>query len=181
MAELRAREGLAARALEFAILNASRIGEVLGATWSEFDFAAKVWTVPASRMKSGREHVVPLSPRALEILQAMQRDGERPFATHRATVGAFLRDRMGRSDITVHGFRASFSTWCAEATRFEPETREAALAHAIKNRTLAAYQRGGLLAKRARLMQAWSDYCASPPRALGATASPSAAVVALHG
>lgn len=175
MADLRGREGLAARTLEFAILNASRIGEVLGATWSEFDFGSKTWTIPASRMKSGREHVAPLSPRALEILRAMPRDGERPFPTHRATVGVFLRQRMGRDDITTHGFRSSFSTWCAEATRFEPETREAALAHAIRDKTMAAYQRGSLLAKRAKLMQAWADYCAAPPRATAGT------VVALHG
>ena len=160
MADLRGRDGLAARALEFAILNASRIGEVLGATWSEFDFAAKTWTIPGARMKSGREHVVPLSARALEILRAMPRDGAGPFPTHRATIGVFLRDRMGRRDITTHGFRSSFSTWCAEATRFEVEVREAALAHQIRDKTMAAYQRGTLLQKRRLLMDAWGKYCA---------------------
>jgi integrase len=154
MADLHGREGLAARTLEFAILNASRIGEVLGALWSEFDFAAKTWTIPGERMKSGHEHVVPLSPRALEILRTITRDGVRPFPTHRATIGVFLRERMGRPGITTHGFRSSFSTWCAAATRFEVEVREAALAHRIRDKTMAAYQRGALLVKRRLLMEA---------------------------
>jgi integrase len=173
MADLHGRDGLAARALEFAILNASRIGEVLGAVWSEFDFAAKAWTIPGARMKSGREHVVPLSARALEILRAMPRDGAGPFPTHRATIGAFLRDRMDRRGITTHGFRSSFSTWCAEATRFEVEVREAALAHQIRDKTMAAYQRGTLLQKRRLLMEAWGKYCSGP-------AKPAAGVVALR-
>jgi integrase len=168
MADLRAREGLVPRMLEFAILCASRSGEVLAATWSEVDFHDKTWTIPGAKMKSGRPHTVALPGRALDILRAMPRTGERIFPTHRATVGAFLRDRMGRDDITVHGFRATFSTWCAEATRFEPETREAALAHAIRDKTMAAYQRGALLAKRRVMMQAWSDYCAAPPKSRGA-------------
>ena len=163
MADLRGREGLVPRALEFAVLNASRIGEVLGATWSEIDFAAKTWSIPAARMKSHREHVVPLSPRALDILKGMPRDGERIFPTHRATTGQFLRERMGHSDITAHGFRSSFSTWCAEATRFEPDVREAALAHIIRDKTVGAYQRGTLLQKRRLLMEAWSKYCSAPP------------------
>ncbi|WP_426612923.1 tyrosine-type recombinase/integrase [Bradyrhizobium sp. McL0616] len=163
MADLRGRDGVVPRALEFCILNASRIGEVLGATWSEIDFAAKTWTIPGDKMKSGREHVVPLSARALAILKAMPRDGERIFQTHRATTGQFLRERMGRADITTHGFRSTFSTWTAEATRFESDVREAALAHAIRNKTIAAYQRGTLLAKRRLLMDAWAGFCAAPP------------------
>ena len=162
MSDLRGREGLAPRTLEFCILNASRIGEVLGARWSEIDFAAKTWTIPKERMKSHKEHVVPLSARALAILQSVSRDGERIFPTHRATVGVLLRERMGRDDVTVHGFRSSFRTWTAEATRFEPAVCEEALAHAIKNKTEAGYQRGTLLAKRRALMEAWSNYCSSP-------------------
>jgi integrase len=162
MADLQGRQGLTARTLEFAILNAARIGEVLGAVWSEFDFAARTWTIPGHKMKSGREHVVPLSARSLEILRAMSRDAERPFAVHRATVGVFLRERMGRPEITTHGFRSSFSTWCAEATRFEPDVRETALAHVIKDKTVASYQRGTLLQKRRLLMDAWSKHCFSP-------------------
>jgi integrase len=162
MADLRGREGVVARALEFTVLNAARIGEVLGATWSEVDFTAKTWTIPKERMKSGREHIVPLSPRALAILRAILRDGERPFPTHRATVGVFLRQRMGRDGITIHGFRSSFSTWCAEATRFEPAVREAALAHVTKDKTERSYQRGTMLQKRRALMEAWAAYCGSP-------------------
>jgi integrase len=176
MADLRGREGVPARALEFAVLNASRIGEVLGATWSEINFATKEWTIPAHKMKGGREHIVPLTPRAIEILKLVPRDDERIFPTHRSVTGAFLRGRMGRADITVHGFRSSFSTWCAEATRFEREVREACLAHAVKGKVEAAYQRGSLLAKRRQLMEAWTKYCATPPKA-----GRSAAVVSLHG
>jgi integrase len=106
---------------------------------------------------------VPLTPRALEILKGMPRDGERIFPTHRSVTGAFLRGHMGRSDITTHGFRSSFSTWCAEATRFEPAVREASLAHAVKGKAEAAYQRGTLLAKRRQLLEAWMGYCTAPP------------------
>jgi integrase len=173
MADLRGRDGVVARALEFTILTAARIGETLACEWSEIDFAAKTWSVPGHKMKSGRPHVVPLSPRALDILRSLPRDGERPFPTHRATTGAFLRQRMGRPDITTHGFRSSFSTWCAEATRFDIPTREAALAHVIKDKTVAAYQRGTMLAKRRQAMEAWAGYCASPP------AKPDARVVAI--
>jgi integrase len=175
MAELRALEGLVPRTLEFTILCAARSGEVLAATWDEVDFRNKTWTIPGAKMKSGREHVVPLSARTLEILRTMPRTGERIFPTHRQSVLVFLRERMGRGDTTVHGFRATFATWCAEATRFEPEVREAALAHAIRDKTMAAYQRGALLQKRAKLMQHWADYGVLPPARAAAT------VVALRG
>jgi integrase len=104
----------------------------------------------------------------LEILRSLPREGERPFPTHRATVGVFLRDRMGR-DITIHGFRSSFSTWCAEATRFEPAMREAALAHVIRDKVERSYQRGTMLQKRRQLMEAWSAYCSSSPAKLEAS------------
>ncbi len=163
MVDLRGREGTVARALEFAILNCSRIGEVLGATWSEIDLATKVWTIPGSKMKSGIEHAVPLSSRAIDILKTMPRDDERIFPTHRSVTGKFLRERMDRSDITVHGFRSSFSTWCAEnSTPVEPAVREACLAHVVKG-VAGAYQRSSLLAKRRQLMEAWAGYCTAPP------------------
>jgi len=161
MTDLRGREGLVPRALEFCILNVSRIGEVLGATWSEIDFPAKVWSIPGPRMKSGKPHTIPLSARSLEIMRAMPRDGERVFPTHRATVGVFLK-RMGWPNITTHGFRATFSSWTAETTRFEVEVREAALSHQTKDKVVAAYQRGTLLQKRRLLMDAWGKYCATP-------------------
>ena len=162
MADLRAREGINARTLEFAILNTSRISEVLEAPWSEFDLSNALWTIPAQRMKAQRDHVVPLSPRALEILRGLPRTGERVFARDRFVVRDFLKKTMRRRDITIHGFRASFSTWCAEATRFERDVREACLAHRIKDATEAAYQRGTMLSKRAVLMHAWAAYCAAP-------------------
>jgi integrase len=171
MAELRSRDGNLPRTLEFTILTGGRIGEVVGATWSEIDLAARTWTIPAARMKSAREHVVPLSPRALEILRALDVEGangplQRIFPAHRTTVGLFLR--QWRPDITVHGFRSTFSTWCAEATRFEAAVREAALAHVIKDATERSYQRGTMLQKRRQLMDAWSGYCTAPP-AISAT------------
>jgi integrase len=171
MSDLRRREGLLPRTLEFCILNANRIGETLGATWAEFDLAARTWTIPGTRMKTRRPHIVPLSKRSIEILRerleaADQRDVElnqqRVFPTHRATAGAFLRKTLGHTDFTLHGTaRATFRTWCQEATRVAPELAEAALAHAVRGET-ARYQRGSLLAKRRALMERWSACCASP-------------------
>jgi integrase len=184
MADLRSRAGVVARALEFTILNASRVSEVVDACWAEFDFNANTWTIPVERMKSGRQHVVPLSPRSLAILTGLmpsadrdnsplQRDARIFFPTRRGTVGKFLRARMGRPDITVHGFRSSFADWCREGPRVvEPEVREAALAHAVTGKTERAYARGNLLQRRAQLMTRWADYCASPPAKAGATVVP---------
>jgi integrase len=167
MRALRAREGTAARALEFAILTAARSGEVRGAAWSEIDLAAQLWTVPAGRMKAGIEHRVPLSRAAIAVLAATGRCGDLVFEGRKGGVQlsdmsltAVLR-RMGRADITVHGFRSAFRDWCAEAAgnEFSREACEHALAHRLPDKVEAAYRRGDLLDKRIRLMQAWADYC----------------------
>ncbi len=174
MAALREREGVAARALEFLILTAARSGEVRGARWDEIDRQARIWTVPAERMKARRPHRVPLSDRALAILEAM-----RPLADDAATGLVFpglkrgrpLSDvslakvlkRMGRDDLTVHGFRSTFRDWAAEATAYPREVAEQALAHAISDKVEAAYRRGDLFEKRRRLMEDWASYCERPP------------------
>lgn len=167
MEQLRARPGVAARAVEFTVLTAARSGEVRGATWGEFDLAAGVWVVPASRMKGAREHRVPLSSRALELLRAQKKASPEGFVFPGARNGRPLSDmgltavlrRMGRGDITVHGFRSAFRDWGAEQTAYPAEMLEMALAHAISNKVEAAYRRGDLFEKRRRLMQDWSDFC----------------------
>lgn len=147
LSELRRQPAPAARALEFAILTAARSGEVRGMTWGEVDLAAKLWTVPAARMKAGKDHAVPLSDAAVAILTAMKGDERQPsepvFAAPRG--GPFsdmaltqLLKRMGRSDITVHGFRSTFRDWAGDETRFEREVIEMALAHAVASKTEAA-------------------------------------------
>jgi integrase len=172
VSDLRSRDGTSAKALEFLILTAARTGEVIGAQWGEFDLAARVWTVPAARTKSGREHRVPLSNRAVEIVRRMQSRCESDFVFPGRNSGlsnmsllALLRN-MGRA-LTAHGFRSTFRTWAAEQTNFSNEVCEAALAHVIGDKVEAAYQRGDLFEKRRRLMQAWSDFCAKPSRAAG--------------
>ena len=172
MVQLRERDGIAARALEFAILTAARTNEVIGARWDEIDFAAKVWTVPESRMKAGREHRVPLSDAALTILQAMRslRQDQYVFAGDRRSILSNMAllmtlRRMGRADVTTHGFRSTFRTWAAERTGFPREVVEAALAHATGNKVEAAYQRGDMFEKRRRLMHAWGQFCADAPGA----------------
>ncbi len=177
-AELRGREGMGARALEFAILTAARTGEVLGARWGEIDLDAKIWTVPATRMKAGREHRVPLSEAALAVLTHVQplallRDGEPALAapvfpgTRRALplsnmVMLMLLRRMRRSDLTAHGFRSTFSDWAAERTTYPREVVEMALAHAIGDKVEAAYRRGDLFDKRRQLMREWAYFCEKP-------------------
>ncbi|ARO52732.1 integrase [Methylorubrum zatmanii] len=166
MADLSQRPGMGARALAFAILTAARSGEVRGATWGEIDVQAGVWTVPAERMKAGREHRVPLSEPALAILTGL---GGAPDAlvfpgTRRGTMLSdmtltMLLRRMGR-DVTAHGFRSSFRDWAGEATSFPREVAEAALAHIVGDKVERAYRRGDALAKRAELMAAWGAYCA---------------------
>ena len=157
IALLRQREGVASKALEFLILCASRTGEVIGATWNEIDFASKTWTIPADRMKAKKEHRVPLSDRALEILQALPREDGNPFVfigprkngLSNMAMATVLR-RMERRDITVHGFRSSFRDWAAERTGHANFVVEMALAHTIGNAVEAAYRRGDLLTKRVR-------------------------------
>jgi integrase len=170
LASLRAQEGIAARALEFAILTAARTGEVIGAKWDEIDMDAKTWTIPAGRMKGGREHRVPLSPAAAVLVEKMKasRTGEFVFPSLRADrplsnmAMLVLLRRMKREDVTVHGFRSTFRDWAAEQTAFPSEVVEMALAHAVGNKVEAAYRRGDLFEKRRKLMDAWAGYCAAP-------------------
>lgn len=169
--ELRALTSISAQALEFAVLTAARTGETIGAEWQEIDLAAKLWTVPAARMKSGREHRVPLPARALEILEALPREKDSSYvfagARKKSPLSnmAMLQCLRGlRPELTVHGFRSTFRDWAAEQTNFPRELAEAALAHVLKDKTEAAYQRGDLLEKRRRLMDAWAKYCGRAPR-----------------
>ncbi len=179
---LREQDGVAARALEFTILTAARTAEVIGATRDEADAAAKVWAVPAERMKAGKEHRVPLSSRALAILRdatALQTGddqfvfpgGKRGKPLSNMAMTAVLR-RMGHGGITVHGFRSTFRDWAAERTNFPNEVVEMALAHAVGDKVEAAYRRGDLFEKRRRLMAEWATYCNTPSAAAGDTVIP---------
>ncbi len=171
MESLRTQEGIAARALEFTILTATRTGEVVSAQWDEFDLRAGLWTVPASRMKAGREHRVPLSPRAVEIVQTLHRMGDYVFPGRRdgkpLSNMAMLQllKRMGRVDLTVHGFRSTFRDWTAERTNYPREVCEMALAHTVGDAVEAAYRRGDLFEKRRRLMLEWAKHCDNIKRA----------------
>ncbi len=173
---LRGQAGIGASALEFTILTAARTGEVLGAQWGEIDLAAKIWTVPAARMKAGRVHRVPLSEPALAVLANMQKlrtvDGpdavifpggraSKPLSIMAMTM--VLR-RMKRGDVTVHGFRSTFRDWSAEETHYPREVAEAALAHTLGNKVEAAYRRGDLFEKRRRLMDDWALFCTQAPQ-----------------
>jgi integrase len=168
LGDLRGREGTAALALEFAILTAARTSEVTGATWAEIDLAERIWTIPGDRMKAGLDHRVPLSPRALTILDTMAPlradagyvfpGGLRGKPLSNAAMLALLA-RMERGDLTVHGFRSTFRDWAAERTNFPNEVVEMALAHSIKDKAEAAYRRGDLFTKRRALMTAWAGYC----------------------
>lgn len=168
MAALRGRSGIAARALEFAILTAARSGEVRGARWGEIDLDAALWAVPAVRMKAGKEHKVPLSPQAIALLRRLPRleETDLVFPSPRGkvlsdtTLSAVLR-RMG-VDVVPHGFRSTFRDWAAERTSYPREVAEMALAHAISNKVEAAYRRGELLAKRARMMNDWARFLDTP-------------------
>jgi integrase len=169
--KLRKEEGIAARALEFTILTAARTNEAIAARRSEINAGQKLWTVPADRMKADKEHRVPLSDRALEITAAVAADEEdfifpggrwrRPLSN--MAMLALLK-RMGRRDLTVHGFRSTFRDWAAERTNFPNEVVEMALAHAIDSKTEAAYRRGDLFEKRQRLMGEWEAYCRTIPK-----------------
>jgi integrase len=158
MAELRARDGIAADALEFVILTAARTGEVIGASWAEFDLEQRLWIVRGERMKAGKEHRVPLSDAAVAVLARLRRESARVFPISNMAMNMLLR-RMGRGDLTVHGFRSTFSDWCAEKTNFPSEVREMALAHAVGDKVEAAYRRGDLFEKRRQLAEAWAQYC----------------------
>jgi integrase len=168
IAELRAKHGTSASALEFCILTAARTGEVIRARWAEIDLNAKLWTVPATRMKSEVEHRVPLSDRAVAILATLPSDGEYVFAGARRgkplahTALLVLLQGMRSRGLTVHGFRSAFRDWAAEQTSYPHEMCEIALAHTVGNKVEAAYRRGEMMEKRRRIMQDWATYCAQP-------------------
>lgn len=165
---LRTQAGVASRALEFAILTAARSGEVIGATWQEFDLDKGTWTIPAERMKAKKEHYIPLSSRALEIVNELlplkTQDGDPVFkgkggkAFSNMAMLAVLK-RMKRADMTAHGFRSTFRDWAGETTAYPREVIEHALAHQLKDKAEAAYARGTLFDKRRKLMDAWAAYC----------------------
>lgn len=168
VAALQGRPAMAARALEFTILTAARTGEVRGARWGEIDLDQAIWTVPAERMKAGRVHRVPLSSRAVEILQAIRPrevapdahvfKGERSAMLSNMAMAMLLR-RMGHDSITVHGFRSTFRDWAGEVTAFPRDVVEMALAHCIESKVERAYRRGDAFEKRRELMTAWADFC----------------------
>jgi integrase len=166
---LRDRPSVASLALEFLILTAARSGEALGTTWPEIDLEAKVWVVPSNRMKSHREHRVPLSDRALAVLAEAKKvqtaefvfPGRRPRRPLSGMAMEMVLRRMKIEDATVHGFRSSFRDWCGDKTTFPREVAEAALAHATGDETERAYRRGDALAKRRELMDAWARFCSA--------------------
>lgn len=172
MSELEAQQGKSARALELTIHTALRTQEVLGAQWQEIDLEKKIWTVPAMRMKMPRDHVVPLTDEAVSVLKKMEGldkenvfPGAKPGKTLSGTSMLMLLRRMDRADITVHGFRSSFTDYLSEKHEIPSEVREMALAHAIESDVEAAYRRGSLFGKRKEAMQIWSDYLSEASKA----------------
>jgi integrase len=166
MRQLRAMPGMAALALQFVILTAARSGEALGIRWEEIDLETRLWTVPAARMKGGREHRVPLSDRVMAILAEVQQARLSDFVFPGLKRGQPLSNvalqavlQRAPVDATVHGFRSSFRDWAGDSTPFARDVVEAALAHAIENQTEAAYRRSDALEKRRKLMAAWATYC----------------------
>lgn len=168
MAALRTMPGTAARAVELIALTACRTSEAINSTWAEFDLDNRIWTIPADRMKAGREHVVPLSDAAVKVLEVQAAEhgtdgfvfpGKNGPLSNMA--GLALLKRMGRADLTVHGFRSTFRDWAGESTAHPREVIEHALAHQLKDKAEAAYQRGDLLQKRRALMADWGCYCAT--------------------
>lgn len=166
MAQLRAREALAARCLEFVILTAARSGEALGATWAEVDLEARLWILPAHRMKAGVEHTVPLSDAAVDLLKGLRPEVAKPADRVFSVAGAarsnmamtMLLRRMKMDNVTVHGFRSTFRDWAGDATNYPRELIEQALAHTIENKAERAYRRGKAVERRRELMQDWGRY-----------------------
>jgi integrase len=164
---LRAKQATAALALELCILTATRSGEVLNAKWGEFDLKKSVWTIPAIRMKAGHEHRIPLTARAVAILRSLHKlphndhvfPGNARGRPLSSMAMSMLLRRMGRDEITVHGFRSTFRDWASEQTSFPHETCEHALAHRISDKAEAAYRRGDQFEKRRKLMEAWAAFC----------------------
>jgi integrase len=179
MAKLRASSSVSARALEWTILTAARTNETIGTRFSEIDRDKKTWTIPASRMKAGKDHVIPLSDRALQLLGSGTDDGylfpgaqaDRPLSN--MAMLELVRGMIGMG-FTVHGFRSTFRDWCREQTNFPREIAELALAHANKDKTERAYARGGAVERRRRLMESWAKFCMSSVAHKGK-------VVPLHG
>lgn len=171
MAELRQQPGIPARALELTILCAARSGEVLGATHAEFDLEQKLWGIPPERMKSRKEHRVPLSDRAVQIVREAFRELDNPFVFIGSRRGRGLNPlvlpavlkRMKRNNVVVHGFRSSFSDWAHETTGYSNHAIEISLAHSVGNEVEKSYRRGDQFEKRRRLMADWATYCASLP------------------
>ena len=188
MPQLQQQEGIAARAVEFAILTAARSGEVRGAKWEEFDLDAGLWTVPASRMKAKKDHRVTLSARAIKVIKDMKKikrgdliffgragkGGEEDKQLSDMSLSSVLKrmdgdnlsaggkgwiDTTSGKRITVHGFRSSFRDWVSEETNYPGEMAEMALAHTVSDAVEAAYRRGDLLKKRIKMMQDWAGYC----------------------
>lgn len=164
LSSLRSHRAVSALALEFTVLTAARTGEVLGASWEEIDFKKRAWTIPAHRMKAGREHRVPLSDQAIRILRFAQKlEKTHVFPGQRggsmSSMAMLMLLRQMQPGITVHGFRSSFRDWAAECTGYSHEVCEMALAHTIGNKAEAAYRRGDLFEKRRRLMDDWATYC----------------------
>jgi len=173
MAALRQRKGVAARALEFAILTAARTEDVISAPWREIDFSEAVWKIPAERMKRDRQHEVPLPRAAVDLLHSLYREDGNEFIfigprgrglSNNAMTQLLKRMAYGHL-ATTHGFRSTFKDWCRDRTRFENYVSEAALAHATGDKVEAAYARSKVLDKRRRLMEAWAKFCASAPAA----------------
>ena len=169
MAELAKRQGVGARALAFAIMTAARSGEVRGMTWAEVDDDLMVWTVPAARMKAGREHRIPLTPAARALLGKRGAVGDLVFPSPsdfskplNNTTMMLVLHRMKRDDLTVHGCRSTFRDWAGEVSMHPREVIEHALAHKLKDKAEASYARGDLFTKRRALMKDWSDYLARP-------------------
>jgi integrase len=165
MTELKAKPGISARALQVTILTALRTNEVISATWDEIDLKAKVWTVPAARMKAARDHRVPLSQPVIAILKSLPREANNDYVFIGGKSGQPVNNmamletlRSLRPGLTVHGFRSTFRDWAAETTGAPNHVVEMALAHAVGNAVEAAYRRGDLFDKRRELMTAWATY-----------------------
>lgn len=175
--ELRKQQGMAALALEFTILTACRTGETIGATWDEINLNEKVWTIPAERMKAEKEHRIPLSDRAIEVLKATTIDERAGYVFPGPKAGKPLSNmamlallgRMKRDDLTVHGFRSTFRDWAGETTAFPREVIEHALAHLLKDKAEASYARGTLFDKRRLLMAQWAQFCDTVQTVAGVT------------
>jgi integrase len=159
MAKVRADDSVEARALELCILTNTRRSEASLATWGEFDMDAKTWTIPAERMKAGKEHTIPLSGRVLKILNGLQQVGPRVFDIGEEALRYKVKRLSGDKDMTVHGFRSTFRDWAGDHTEFDREVIEHAMAHQIPDKAEASYRRSTALNKRRLLMQSWANYC----------------------